>query len=402
MPHMLVAGATGAGKSVCLNILITSLLYGHGPDDLKFVLVDPKRVEFPVYNGIPHLITPVITKTEETVNALKWTVREMDRRFDLLSAVAARDIASYNQRSKDRLPYLVFIVDELADLMVSSGTEVEGPIVRLAQMARAVGIHLVLATQRPSVDVLTGLIKANIPARIAFSVASATDSRTILDQAGADKLLGRGDMLYQTAEMSAPKRVQGAFLSDDEVHKVVEFLKSTYGPPDYETEVVQGSKSRTAFGGIPVDDDSDPLLGDAMEEIIRAGKASASFLQRRLKVGYARAARLLDLLEQEGMIGPADGSKPREILRTEFATGTDQIPVPPEDDSDVPFNEDEDEEDVEEEDDSLDESEDDSEELSEEDDEASEEDEEGEEGEDEEEEEEAEEGDEEEEERREI
>jgi S-DNA-T family DNA segregation ATPase FtsK/SpoIIIE len=321
MPHMLVAGATGSGKSVCLNTLITSFLYSHGPDDLKFILVDPKRVEFPVYNGIPHLIAPVITKTEDTVNALKWTIREMDRRFDLLASVGARDIFAFNERSKDRLPYLVFIVDELADLMVTSGAEVEGPIVRIAQLARAVGIHLVLATQRPSVDVLTGLIKANIPARVAFSVASSTDSRTILDQTGAEKLLGRGDMLYQTAEMSAPKRVQCAFVSDEEVRRVVEFLKSAYGPPEYETSITESNRSNTVFGGSGGGggESSDPMLEAAMEEIVRAGKASASLLQRRLKVGYARAARILDLLEQEGMIGPGDGAKPREILQTSFA-----------------------------------------------------------------------------------
>jgi DNA segregation ATPase FtsK/SpoIIIE, S-DNA-T family len=328
MPHMLVAGATGAGKSVCLNILITCLLYSHGPDDLKLILVDPKRVEFTVYNGVPHLLSPVITKVEDTVNALKWTVREMDRRFDVLSAFGARDIASYNERSKERMPYLVFIVDELADLMVMSGSEVEGPIVRLAQMARAVGIHLVLATQRPSVDVLTGLIKANIPARFAFSVASATDSRTILDRSGADKLLGRGDMLFQTAEMSAPKRVQGAFISDQEVVRVVDFLKSSYGLPEYESAVTEGSRSMTVMGGGDGEGDSDPLLESAMEEIIRAGKASASLLQRRLKVGYARAARILDLLEREGMIGPGEGAKPREILCTEFP-GKERGSAPP-------------------------------------------------------------------------
>ncbi len=328
MPHMLVAGATGSGKSVCLNILISCLLYGHGPDDLKLVLVDPKRVEFPIYNGVPHLLTPVITKVEDTVNALKWTVREMDRRFDVLAAFGARDIASYNERSKERMPYIVFIVDELADLMVMSGIEVEGPVVRLAQMARAVGIHLVLATQRPSVDVLTGLIKANIPARFAFSVASATDSRTILDRSGAEKLLGRGDMLFQTAEMSAPKRVQGAFVTDAEVGRVVEFLKSSYGLPEYESAVTESSRSMTAFGnGNGGDDDSEPLLEAAMEEIIRAGKASASLLQRRLKVGYARAARILDLLEREGMIGPGEGAKPREILQTEFP-GMERAAVP--------------------------------------------------------------------------
>jgi S-DNA-T family DNA segregation ATPase FtsK/SpoIIIE len=322
MPHMLVAGATGAGKSVCLNILISSLLYAHGPDDLKMILVDPKRVEFPVYNGIPHLIAPVITKTEETVNALKWTIREMDRRFDVLSSVGARDIFSYNERSREKLPYLLFIVDELADLMVTSGAEVEGPIVRIAQLARAVGIHLILATQRPSVDVLTGLIKANIPARVAFSVASSTDSRTILDQTGAEKLLGRGDMLYQTAEMAAPKRVQGAYVSDDEVRRVVDFLKTSYGPPEYEEGVTTSQRGGGVMGGASSSggEDSDPLLEDAMEEIVRAGKASASLLQRRLKVGYARAARILDLLEQAGMIGPGDGAKPREILKTDFVS----------------------------------------------------------------------------------
>ena len=329
MPHMLVAGATGSGKSVCLNILITSLLFNHGPDELKFILVDPKRVEFPIYNGVPHLLAPVITKTEDTVNALKWTIREMDRRFDVLASVGARDIFAYNERAKDKLPYIVFIVDELADLMVTSGSEVEGPIVRIAQLARAVGIHLVLATQRPSVDVLTGLIKANIPTRVAFSVASSTDSRTILDQPGAEKLLGRGDMLYQTSEMSAPKRVQCAFLNDDEIRRIVEFLKSAYGPPEYEEGVTTRDRQLTAFGSTASDDDSDPLLEAAMEEIIRAGKGSASLLQRRLKVGYARAARLLDLLEEEGMIGPGDGAKPREILRTDFGKPAVVIPAPP-------------------------------------------------------------------------
>lgn len=328
MPHLLVAGATGSGKSVCLNILLMSLLYGYGPDDLKIILVDPKRVEFTIYNGIPHLLAPVITDVERTVNALKWSLREMDRRFDVLSKFGARDIASYNERAEEKLPYLVFVVDELADLMVQAQSEVEGPVVRLAQMARAVGIHLVLATQRPSVDVITGLIKANIPARIAFAVASATDSRTILDQMGAEKLLGRGDMLMQTSDMASAKRLQGAFVSDDEVRRVVEFLKSKYGPADYETDVTEKRSSGTIFsGGTPIDDDSDPLLPEAKEEILRAGKASASLLQRRLKVGYARAARLLDLLEQEGFIGPGDGAKPRELLKAEFTKGMDQVPT---------------------------------------------------------------------------
>ncbi|MFZ2804499.1 MAG: DNA translocase FtsK 4TM domain-containing protein [Patescibacteria group bacterium] len=329
MPHVLVAGATGSGKSVCLNTLIMSMLYMNGPDDLKFVMVDPKRVELQVYNGIPHLVTPVITDVEKTVNALKWALREMDRRFDLLSKFGARDIASYNARAEEKIPYLVFLIDELADLMVTSGQEVEGPIVRLSQMARAVGIHLVLATQRPSVDVLTGLIKANVPARIAFAVASSTDSRTILDATGAEKLLGRGDMLFQTSDMSTPKRLQGAFVSDDEIGRVVGFLKSRYEPAEYDPGVVErAATGRTAFSnGIAEDEDADPLLPDAKEEILRAGKASASLLQRRLKVGYARAARILDLLEQEGFIGPSDGAKPRDILKVEFTKGMEQAPV---------------------------------------------------------------------------
>lgn len=330
MPHLLVAGATGSGKSVCLNTLLMSLLYANGPDDLKLVLVDPKRVELPVYNGVPHLIVPVVTEVEKTVNILKWALREMDRRFDVLAKFGARDLTSYNQRAEEKMPTLVIVVDELADLMMTAMADVEGAIVRLAQMSRAVGIHLVLATQRPSVDVITGLIKANIPARIAFAVASATDSRTILDQMGAEKLLGRGDMLYTTAELSTPKRVQGAFVSDDEIKRVVDFIKSKYEPADYDLSVLERpSGGDTKFtNGIPVEDDSDPLLPDAKEEILRAGKASASLLQRRLKVGYARAARLLDLLEQEGFIGPGDGAKPREILNVQFTRQMDQVPTP--------------------------------------------------------------------------
>jgi len=331
MPHLLVAGATGSGKSVCLNTLIISLIYANGPDELKMILVDPKRVELQVYNGIPHLLTPVITDVEKTVNSLKWALREMDRRFDVLSKFGARDIGSYNARAEEKLPYIVVIIDELADLMVTAMQEVEGPVVRLAQMSRAVGIHLVLATQRPSTDVITGLIKANIPARIAFAVASSIDSRTIMDAVGAEKLLGRGDMLFQTADMGTPKRIQGTYVSDDEIKRVVEFLKSKYEPTEYDSAIVErgggsnGGGSNVSHG---IDDDSDPLIPEAREEIIRAGKASASLLQRRLKVGYARAARLLDLLEQDGFIGPADGAKPREILRVEFTKGMDQAPVP--------------------------------------------------------------------------
>ena len=335
MPHLLVAGATGSGKSVCLNAVIMSFLYANGPDDLKFILVDPKRVELQMYNGIPHLITPVITKVNETVNALKWALREMDRRYDLLSKFGARDIAGYNERQPDKLPTIVIVVDELADLMVTAQNDIEGPIVRLCQMARAVGIHLVVATQRPSVDVITGLIKANIPARIAFAVASAMDSRTILDQQGAEKLLGRGDMLFSTAELASPKRIQGCFISEAEIVRVVQYLKSHSEPPEYDPSVIErpsassGSSLGSGYdGGYDDGGDSDALLPDAKEEIMRAGKASASLLQRRLKVGYARAARILDLLEQEGFIGPGDGAKPREILNASFSRQTEETGPP--------------------------------------------------------------------------
>lgn len=327
MPHLLVAGATGSGKSVCLNTLIMSMLYRYGPDALKFIFVDPKRVELQIYNGIPHLLTPVVTDTEATVNALKWALSEMERRFDLLSHIGARDVSAYNARCEDKLPLLVILIDELADLMVAAASDVEGPIVRLAQMARAVGIHLLLATQRPSVDVITGLIKANIPARASFAVASSTDSRTILDQAGAEKLLGRGDMLFQTSDMPSPKRIQGAFVSEEEISRVVEFLKSAYEPVAYDPCVIekQGNGGTRFVGGSFGQDDADPLLPEAKEEILKAGKASASLLQRRLKIGYARAARILDLLEEEGFIGPADGAKPRDILNARL--GRQQEPL---------------------------------------------------------------------------
>lgn len=325
MPHVLIAGATGSGKSVCINGIIVSLVYQNSPDDLKLIMVDPKRVELSVYNGIPHLLTPVITDVEKTINALKWTVAEMDRRYELLSRVGKRNIESYNSSVEDveRLPYIVFIIDELADLMTVAANSVEAAIVRLAQMSRAVGIHLVLATQRPSVDVITGLIKANMPARIAFSVTSLVDSRTILDFSGAEKLLGRGDMLYIDSQLSRPKRVQGAFLDDGEIERVVAFLR-TYGDPHYNTEVTEKGKSAAAGSsgsGEYGDDASDELLSEAKKVIIDAGKASASLLQRRLRVGYARAARILDILEEQGVIGPADGAKPREILITEEEIG---------------------------------------------------------------------------------
>jgi len=314
MPHLLIAGATGSGKSVCLNAVIISLLYQNNPDDLKFIMVDPKRVELTVYNNIPHLLTPVITDVKKTVNALRWALGEMDRRYDLLEKTKKRDIYVYNASTSEKLPFIVITVDELADLMLTAAAEVEGAIIRLAQMARAVGIHLILATQRPSVDIITGLIKANITSRIAFSVASAVDSRTILDTSGAEKLLGRGDMLFISAELSKPKRLQGAFVSDAEIHRVVDFLKQNGGQPEYQEDIVQ--KQAVSIPGVePMDsDDDDELLVEAKQVILQAGKASASLLQRRLKVGYARAARLLDLLEEQGMISPGDGAKPRDVL----------------------------------------------------------------------------------------
>ncbi len=311
MPHLLVAGATGSGKSVCLNTIILALLYENGPDELRFIMVDPKRVELNAYLGIPHLLVPPITKADDTVNALKWTVREMERRLDVLSKFGARDIHSYNDRAEEKMPKIVVVIDELADLMSASGREVEATIVRIAQMARAVGIHLVLATQRPSVDVITGLIKANIPARIAFSVASQTDSRTILDASGAEKLLGRGDMLYTAPELSKPKRLQGPFVSEDEVGRVVEFLKQE-NPPDYNYAITEHQRSGTAFG--PSEDEEEPLLDDAVKVVLESGKASTSLLQRRLKVGYARAARIIDVMEEKVIVGPGEGAKPREIL----------------------------------------------------------------------------------------
>ncbi|MFA4834156.1 MAG: DNA translocase FtsK 4TM domain-containing protein [Patescibacteria group bacterium] len=319
MPHLLVAGATGSGKSVCLNSVIVSLLYQNSPSDLRFIMVDPKRVELPIYNSIPHLLTPVITNVSKTINALKWCLNEMDQRFETLSKTHKRNIQAYNENlrpGQEKMPYIVFIIDELADLMVAAGRDIEGGVIRLAQMARAVGIHLVLATQRPSVDVITGLIKANMPTRIAFSVASGVDSKTILDSLGAEKLLGQGDMLFITAEISKPKRLQGAFVSDQEIKRIINYIRSKGGQPDYVEGITEKQKVHGIAGvGFNGDsEDEDDLLEEAKELIINSGKASASFLQRRLSIGYARAARLLDILEENGIIGPSDGAKAREIM----------------------------------------------------------------------------------------
>lgn len=333
LPHLLIAGATGSGKSVQINSLILSLLYSNSPDDLKLILVDPKRVELSLYNEIPHLLTPVITDTTKTINALRWVVSEMDRRYQVLQNAGKRNIASYRKEVNDDLPYIVVVIDELADLMSVAAKEVEGAIVRLAQMARAVGIHLVLATQRPSVDVITGLIKANITARIAFSVASQIDSRTILDTSGAEKLLGKGDMLYVSAELPKPKRLQGAYVSEKEVERVTQFLKQR-GKPDYMTDIVE--KAAPMVGGSMEDLGDDELMTQAREIILQTGKASTTLLQRRLRLGYARAARIMDLLEEQGFIGPGSGAKPREVYgsSTSVAAG---VPVDP---RDLPVEED--------------------------------------------------------------
>jgi len=338
MPHLLIAGQTGSGKSVMINTLLTSLLYRNAPSDMKLILVDPKQVEMAPYEDIPHLITPVINEPEKTISALKWAVNEMERRYKLLAEHKVRDIKSYNtmvrngktkivvqdadgheqQHENGAMPYIVIVIDELADLMMVAARDVEALIVRLAQKARAVGIHLVLATQRPSVDVITGLIKANVPARIAFTVASQVDSRTILDQIGAEKLLGQGDMLMSTAAMPKPKRIQGAWVTDEEVMKITDHLR-LQSPPQYNDEVVSQPVQLNGKGGVVMDFDSsagggDDMFKDAVRVVVDSGKASASLLQRRLRVGYARAARLMEEMEEQGIIGPADGARPRDVL----------------------------------------------------------------------------------------
>ncbi|HSX28545.1 MAG TPA: DNA translocase FtsK 4TM domain-containing protein [Candidatus Saccharimonadales bacterium] len=317
MPHLLIAGQTGSGKSVMINTLLSSLLYRNSPATMKLILVDPKQVELTPYNNIPHLLTPVITEPEKCISALKWAVNEMERRYSLLAEVGQRNIAGYNASKKEEnMPYVVIVIDELADLMMLAARDVEALIVRLAQKARAVGIHLVLATQRPSVDVITGLIKANIPARIAFTVASQVDSRTILDQMGAEKLLGQGDMLMLTPAMSKPKRIQGAFVSDEEVVKIADHIRMQR-PPDYDEEIIAQPVQIGSKGGMVMDYDGggdDDMYRDAVRCVVESGKASASLLQRRLRVGYARAARLIETMEEQGVIGPADGARPRDVL----------------------------------------------------------------------------------------
>ncbi|OGF25764.1 hypothetical protein A2303_07265 [Candidatus Falkowbacteria bacterium RIFOXYB2_FULL_47_14] len=317
MPHLLVAGATNSGKSVCLNTIIVSLMFQNNPDNLRFIMVDPKRVELPMYNGIPYLLTEVITEVPKTINALKWCINEMDRRFDILAKHGKRNIQGYNESAAVKMPYIIFIIDELADLMVAAARDIEAGVIRLAQMARAVGIHLVLATQRPSVDVITGLIKANMPARVAFSVASGTDSRTILDSLGAEKLLGRGDMLFLNAELSKPVRLQGAYVSDNEIKKIVAYVKKKASQPNYVDSITDKQNAHGAGGfGFDGNEGDDDMLHEARDIIINMGKASASLLQRKLRIGYARAASILDQLEKIGVVGPVNGAKPREILIT--------------------------------------------------------------------------------------
>lgn len=319
-PHLLIAGSTGSGKSVCVNSLILSILYKRNPNLVKLILIDPKVVELKLYNDIPHLLTPVITEPKKALQSLQYCICEMERRYALLDNMGVRDVLSYNRRIEERklmqekLPYIVIIIDEFADLMATTGKELESNVSRLAAMSRAVGIHLVLATQRPSVNVITGLIKANIPSRIAFMVASRTDSNIIIDQIGAEKLLGKGDMLYASATDPFPVRIQGTLVSDDEVEKVVEYVKQ-YGEPDYiDDEIfVEDEDENEGAPGLFSDGD-DPLYDQALEIVVQSGKASASYLQRRLKIGYNRAARLVEEMEERGIVGPQNGSKPREVI----------------------------------------------------------------------------------------
>ncbi|MCI8520335.1 MAG: DNA translocase FtsK [Clostridia bacterium] len=323
MPHVLIAGATGSGKSVCINTIITSILYKASPDEVKLIMVDPKVVELGVYNGIPHLLVPVVTDPKKAAGALNWAVTEMMRRYELFKDTGVRKLESYNKLMEseggEKIPNLVIIVDELADLMMVAAKEVEDYIVRLTQLARAAGIHLIIATQRPSVDVITGLIKANVPSRIAFAVSSQVDSRTILDKGGAEKLLGMGDMLYYPMGARATTRVQGAFVSDQEIEKILDFIKENVGETHYSEDLAEEiERHSTGENGVTpdTDDDGDELLPEAIELALSQGKISTSSIQRRLSVGYSRAGRIIDQMEARGIISGANGSKPRDVLLT--------------------------------------------------------------------------------------
>ena len=331
MPHLLIAGQTGSGKSVCINTIITSILYHSLPEDVKLILIDPKVVELSIYNGIPHLLIPVVTDAKLATNALRKTVKEMERRYQLFAAGGVRNITEYNQKVAEnnadktntvmeKLPYIVVIVDELSDLMMVAGHDVEDAIVRLAQMARAAGIHMILATQRPSVDVITGLIKANVPSRISFAVSSGVDSRTILDQVGAEKLLGRGDMLFLPIGAAKPERVQGAFISVNEVEKIVSWVKEQQEAVYNEDMIPSKNDSENQTDG--EDEPEDEFYDQAVALVRKQQSASVSMLQRRFRIGYNRAARIVDAMEAKGIVGPSEGSKPRQVL------------IPPEKDDD--------------------------------------------------------------------
>jgi S-DNA-T family DNA segregation ATPase FtsK/SpoIIIE len=320
MPHLLIAGSTGSGKSVCVNSMILSILYQLPPAECRLIMIDPKIVELKLYNDIPHLLTPVITEPKKAFQALQYCIYEMQRRYACLDSMGVRDIKNYNRRIKERniaaeqMPYIVVIIDEFADLMATTGKELESTVARLAAMSRAVGIHLVLATQRPSIDVITGLIKANIPSRIAFMVASKMDSRIIIDMIGAEKLLGKGDMLYAGVVDPFPTRMQGAFISEEEVERVVDYVKSLCEPEYIDDEIFYDEEEDA--GPSLFSEGDDPLYDKAIEVVMQQGKASASYIQRRLKIGYNRAARLVEEMEHRGVVGPAQGSRPRELLRS--------------------------------------------------------------------------------------
>ncbi|MBW2219653.1 MAG: DNA translocase FtsK, partial [Deltaproteobacteria bacterium] len=329
MPHLLIAGATGTGKSVALHAMICSLLYKSTPDEVKLIMIDPKRIELSNYDGIPHLITPVVTDIKKATNALFWAVHEMEKRYELLSERKARHIRQYNQKIDmegktaegevwEKLPYIVVVIDELADLMIASSRDVEVALTRLAQMARAAGIHLILATQRPSVDVLTGIIKANFPTRLTFQVSSRTDSRTIIDTSGAENLLGNGDMLFLPPGTSKLQRIHGAYISESELAGIMKFLKSQK-TPEYDNAVVQAiAKEKDTFDA----EEYDERYDDALALITKTRQASISMIQRHLRIGYNRAARIIEMMEKEGIVGPSDGAKPRKVL----VKGYDEIP----------------------------------------------------------------------------
>ena len=316
MPHLLVAGSTGSGKSVFVNTIISCLLIQKDPSEVRLLLIDPKRVELTPYNGVPHLLTPVVVETDQVVSLLRGLIREMMERYRRMEEIGVRNIDSYNKKSPDRMPYLVVAIDELADLMMTASVDVEQALCRLAQLGRATGIHLVVATQRPSVDVLTGLIKANFPSRVSFALTSQVDSRTILDTAGAEKLLGKGDMLYQSVDMSRPERVQGVFISDQEIEDLVSFWQATPRGPmtDLSLEPVGGADSDSQDDDGDDAEGRDDMMDKAIELATRQKKVSTSLLQRRLRIGYPRAARLMDHLEEEGIVGPSDGSKSRDVI----------------------------------------------------------------------------------------